>query len=150
MRCSGNRRLTLWHMRCYYPACFASIREGYRNVNVHKKTHTCGELTKKDVGAMVTLMGWVNTRRDHGGLIFIDLRDRGGITQVVFNPGTSADAHNLAHDIRSEYVLAVTGKVAPRPGTTVNPKLPTGEIEVLVSGLVDPEPVKALAVHDRG
>ncbi len=83
----------------------------------------------------VTLMGWVHTRRDHGGLIFVDLRDRGGITQVVFNPETSADAHNLAHDIRSEFVLAVTGKVAPRPGTTVNPKLPSGEIEVLVNTL---------------
>jgi aspartyl-tRNA synthetase len=87
------------------------------------------------VGATVTLMGWVHTRRDHGGLIFIDLRDRGGITQVVFNPETSAEAHKLAHEIRSEFVLAVTGKVAPRPGNTVNPKLPTGEIEVIVNDL---------------
>ncbi len=100
-----------------------------------KKTHTCGELTKKEVGATVTLMGWVHTRRDHGGLIFVDLRDRGGITQVVFNPETSADAHKLAHEIRSEFVLAVTGKVSPRPGNTVNPKLPTGEIEVIVNDL---------------
>jgi aspartyl-tRNA synthetase len=100
-----------------------------------KKTHTCGELTKKEVGATVTLMGWVHTRRDHGGLIFVDMRDRGGITQVVFNPETSADAHKLAHEIRSEFVLAVTGKVAPRPGNTVNSKLPTGEIEVIVSDL---------------
>jgi aspartyl-tRNA synthetase len=87
------------------------------------------------VGAVVTLMGWVNTRRDHGGLIFIDLRDRGGITQVVINPETSTDAHKLAHDIRSEYVLAVSGSVSTRPGNTVNPKLPTGEIEVLVNDL---------------
>ena len=101
----------------------------------HKKTHNCGELTKKDVGATVTLMGWVNTRRDHGGLIFVDLRDRGGITQVVFNPETSADAHTRARDIRSEYVLAVTGVISLRPGNTVNIKLPTGEIEVLVSDL---------------
>ena len=100
-----------------------------------KKTHTCGDLTKKNVGASVTLMGWVHTRRDHGGLIFIDLRDRGGITQVVFNPETSADAHSLAGDIRSEFVIAVTGNVAPRPGNTVNAKLATGEIEVLVSDL---------------
>jgi aspartyl-tRNA synthetase len=92
-------------------------------------------LTKKDVGAVVTLMGWVHTRRDHGGLIFVDLRDRGGITQVVFNPGTSGEAHDLAHEMRSEYVLAVTGIVSLRPGNTVNQKLPTGEIEVLVSDL---------------
>jgi aspartyl-tRNA synthetase len=104
-------------------------------VRLAKKTHTCGELTKKEVGATVTLMGWVHTRRDHGGLIFVDIRDRGGITQVVFNPETSADAHKLAHEIRSEFVLAVTGKVAPRPGNTVNPKLPTGEIEVIVNDL---------------
>jgi aspartyl-tRNA synthetase len=77
-------------------------------------------------------MGWVNTRRDHGGLIFIDLRDRAGITQIVINPETSPEAHKLAHDIRSEFVLAVTGTVAPRPGNTVNSKLSTGEIEVLV------------------
>ncbi len=104
-------------------------------MNGHKKTHTCGELTKKDVGSLVTLMGWVHTRRDHGGLIFVDLRDRGGISQVVFNPGTSAEAHEQAHEIRSEYVLSVTGVVSLRPGNTVNPKLPTGEIEVLVSDL---------------
>jgi aspartyl-tRNA synthetase len=101
-------------------------------VKSHKKTNTCGELTKKDVGAVVTLMGWVHTRRDHGGLIFVDLRDRGGITQVVFNPGTSAEAHERAHEIRSEYVLSATGTVSLRPGNTVNMKLPTGEIEVLV------------------
>jgi len=110
-------------------------RRGIGLVKSAKKTHSCGDLTKKDVGATVTLMGWVHTRRDHGGLIFVDLRDRGGITQVVFNPETSAEAHALAHDIRSEYVLAVTGSVAPRPGNTVNPKLPTGEIEVLVNSL---------------
>ena len=109
--------------------------EGVANVKALKKTHTCGELSQKDVGATVTLMGWVNTRRDHGGLVFIDLRDRAGITQVVINPETSADAHKLAHDIRSEFVLAITGTVFPRPGTTVNPKLPTGEIEVLVTAL---------------
>lgn len=100
-----------------------------------KKTHSCGDLTKKDVGRVVTLMGWVHTRRDHGGLIFVDLRDRGGITQVVFNPEVSADAHTLAGAIRSEYVLAVTGKVSARPENTTNPKLPTGEIEVMVTEL---------------
>src|SRR5512143_487504 len=100
-----------------------------------KKTHSCGDLTKTDAGSVVTLMGWVHTRRDHGGLIFVDLRDRGGITQVVFNPETSAEAHKLAHEIRNEFVLAVTGKVAPRPGNTGNTKLPTGEIEVIVNDL---------------
>jgi aspartyl-tRNA synthetase len=109
-----------------------------------KKTHTCGELLKKDVGYNVTLMGWVNTRRDHGGLVFIDLRDRTGITQVVINPETSADAHALAHDIRSEFVIAITGKVAPRPENTLNAKLPTGEIEVLVSTLTVMNPSKPL------
>ena len=101
-----------------------------------KKTHTCGDLTKKDAGRQVTLMGWVHTRRDHGGLIFVDLRDRGGITQVVFNPGVSAEAHKTAGDIRSEYVLAVTGKVSARPENTANPNLPTGEIEVMSTELV--------------
>ncbi|HUI67771.1 MAG TPA: aspartate--tRNA ligase [Nitrospirota bacterium] len=110
-------------------------RRDIEPVKSAKKTHTCGELTKKEVGATVTLMGWVHTRRDHGGLIFVDLRDRGGITQVVFNPETSADAHKLAHEIRNEYVLSVTGNVSPRPGNTVNPKLPTGEIEVIVNNL---------------
>ncbi len=100
-----------------------------------KKTHTCGELKKKDQGATVTLMGWVQTRRDHGGLIFVDLRDRSGLTQVVFNPETAPGAHTEARGIRSEYVLAVTGTVAPRPSGTVNPKLPTGEIEVHVAEL---------------
>jgi len=104
-------------------------------VKYSKKTHTCGELTRKDVGRQVTLMGWVHTRRDHGGLIFVDLRDREGLTQVVFNPEMSAEAHTLAGDIRSEYVLAVTGKVSPRPENTANAKLPTGEVEIMVTEL---------------
>ncbi len=110
-------------------------RKGFRPLTSLKKTHSCGDLRKADVGSTVTLMGWVNTRRDHGGLVFIDLRDRAGLTQVVINPETAPDAHKQAHDVRSEFVLAVTGTVAPRPGNTVNPKLSTGEIEVLVSRL---------------
>jgi aspartyl-tRNA synthetase len=107
-----------------------------------KKSHTCGELTIKNVGATVTIMGWAHTRRDHGGLIFVDLRDRAGITQVVFNPAVSADAHRAAGDVRSEFVLAVTGKVSPRPANTTNAKLPTGEIEIAAAELVILNPAK--------
>jgi aspartyl-tRNA synthetase len=95
------------------------------------KSHSCGELRKKDVGSEVTLAGWVDRRRDHGGLIFIDLRDREGITQVVFDPETSADCHKIASQMRSEYVIKVGGEVSRRPKGTENPKLPTGEIEVI-------------------
>ncbi len=99
------------------------------------KTHTCGELTTADIGSRVTLMGWVQTRRDHGGLIFADLRDRGGVTQVVFNPENAPEAHGRAGGIRSEFVLAVTGTVAARPANTANPRLPTGGVEVLAAEL---------------
>jgi aspartyl-tRNA synthetase len=95
------------------------------------KSHNCGELSKKDVGSQVTLAGWVDRRRDHGGLIFIDLRDREGIVQVVFNPETSAACHKIASEMRSEYVVRVSGEVALRPWGTENPKLPTGDIEVI-------------------
>ncbi|MFC2045446.1 aspartate--tRNA ligase [Chloroflexota bacterium] len=97
------------------------------------ETHNCGELNKDYVGNNVTLAGWVDRRRDHGGLIFIDLRDRAGITQVVFNPETSKSCHEVASEMRSEYVVRVSGKVALRPPGTENRKLPTGEIEVIVS-----------------
>jgi aspartyl-tRNA synthetase len=110
-------------------------KSGGNPVKYGKKSHTCGDLTKKDVGRVVTLMGWVHTRRDHGGLIFTDLRDRGGITQVVFNPGVSSEAHKAAGEVRSEYVLSVTGKVAARPENTANPRLPTGEVEVVATEL---------------
>lgn len=100
-----------------------------------KRTHNCGSLRIKDVGKEVVLSGWVNVRRDHGGLIFVDLRDREGITQVVFNPQVDTDSHLSAHQLRSEYVIAVRGVVEPRPKGTVNLKLPTGKIEVLAYGL---------------
>ena len=96
-----------------------------------KRTHTCGELTVSDQGTDVVLMGWVHRRRDHGQLVFIDLRDRGGMTQVVFNPGRAADAHQLAKTLRSEFVVAVRGKVELRDAELVNPNLGTGEIEVM-------------------
>ncbi len=97
-----------------------------------RRTHACGILRGSDAGQTVTLMGWAHRRRDHGGLIFVDLRDRTGLTQCVFNPADSADAHTRAETIRSEFVLAVRGVVGRRPAGTENPKLPTGEIEVQV------------------
>jgi aspartyl-tRNA synthetase len=122
----------------------AKVRQSAKGIPLLKpaKTHTCGELKRQNVGQTVTLMGWVHTRRDHGGLIFVDLRDRAGVTQVVFNPEAAAKAHETAGGVRSEYVLAVTGKVSPRPENTANPKLPTGEIEVLVSDLLVLNPAK--------
>ncbi len=95
------------------------------------KSHSCGELNKKHIGARVTLAGWVDRRRDHGGLIFIDLRDSGGMVQVVFNPEISKQCHRVANQMRSEYVIKVSGEVAHRPQGTENPKLATGEIEVI-------------------
>ena len=100
-----------------------------------KRTHVCGELRGADAGGSVTLMGWAHKRRDHGGLIFLDLRDRTGLTQCVFDPATSAAAHGRAEAVRGEFVLAVRGTVARRPAGTENPKLPTGEIEVHVADL---------------
>ena len=99
------------------------------------RTHTCGQLNANDIGKEVTLCGWIASRRDHGKLIFIDLRDRYGLTQVTFIPGDLGEDYPKAKDVRSEYVLKVTGKVNHRPQGTVNPKLPTGEIEVVATKL---------------
>ncbi len=95
-----------------------------------KKTNSCGELKKKDIEKEVILMGWAQSRRDHGGLIFIDLRDREGISQIVFDPKDSAEAHKKAHIIKNEYVLAIKGKVVSRVAGSKNPNIPTGEIEI--------------------
>jgi len=100
-----------------------------------KRTHTCGELRGTDADRPVTLMGWAFRRRDHGGLIFVDLRDRDGVTQCVVNPAEAGAAHTRAEGVRSEFVLAVRGVVARRPAGTENPRLPTGEIEVQVREL---------------
>jgi len=95
------------------------------------KTHTCGQLRPEHVGVEVSLAGWVHRRRDHGNLIFVDLRDRWGITQVVFNPLVARDAHQVASKIRNEYVVRVRGQVSGRPEGLSNPKMATGEIEVI-------------------
>ena len=100
-----------------------------------KRTHFCGDLREENLGQEVILTGWCQTRRDHGGVIFIDLRDYTGITQVVFKKEISESAHNLADTIRGEFVLAVRGKVENRIEGNVNPKLPTGQIEILVEQL---------------
>jgi aspartyl-tRNA synthetase len=97
------------------------------------KTHNCGELRAKHEGQEVTLAGWAHRRRDHGGLIFIDLRDREGITQIVFNPEDSAEAHAVAAQVRTEYVLQLRGTVRRRPKGLENPNMATGEIEVLAT-----------------
>ena len=97
-----------------------------------KRSHPCGALRVEDVGRTVTLMGWAHRRRDHGGLIFVDVRDRTGLVQCVFNPATSVDAHRRAEGLRSEFVLAVRGDVAPRPAGTENLKLATGAVEIHV------------------
>lgn len=98
-----------------------------------KRTSYCGMLTAEDIGKEVVLMGWAMRRRDHGGLIFVDLRDREGLAQIVFDPEIKAEAHRKAEGVRNEFVLAVKGKVAPRPEGTVNPSLKTGEVEIIVS-----------------
>jgi aspartyl-tRNA synthetase len=107
-----------------------------------EKTHTCGELRASDEGQAVTLAGWVNRRRDHGGVTFIDLRDRSGLVQVVFNPDSSPQSHQDAVPLRIEWVIQVQGVVRHRPAGMENPNLPTGEIEVDVQQLQVLNPAK--------
>jgi len=99
-------------------------------VTEKKRSHVCGEITEKFVGQKVTLMGWINNRRDHGGLVFVDLRDRDGLVQIVLDPG--ADATKIAKEFRSEYVIAVQGEVRARPSGMVNKKMKSGAVEVMV------------------
>lgn len=100
-----------------------------------KRTHSCGQLTAENVGQEVVLFGWVQNRRDHGGAVFIDLRDREGLTQVVFEPDTATEAHTLAGSLRLEYCIGIQGKVVSRGGN-INPKLKTGSIEIKATELV--------------
>ncbi|MGA2799204.1 MAG: aspartate--tRNA ligase, partial [Thermoguttaceae bacterium] len=99
------------------------------------RTHTCGELRSSDVDRQVTLCGWVDSYRDHSGVLFVDLRDRYGIVQIVFAPEGGKEILDLAKTLRSEFVILVTGKVARRPEGTANPKLITGEIEIRAAKL---------------
>ena len=101
-----------------------------------QRTHTCGQLRAQQAGNTVTLMGWVNRRRDHGNLIFLDLRDRTGITQIVLDKDLSPEGHAKAEQIRPEYVVAVTGKVRLRDKDVINPKMATGEIEIAADRLL--------------
>ncbi len=106
------------------------------------KSYNCGELREKHAGQKVTMAGWVHRRRDHGGKVFIDLRDREGIVQVVFNPQVSQAAYGVADSLRNEYVIQVTGEVVLRPKGTENPKLATGDIEVIAKEAVILNPSK--------
>jgi aspartyl-tRNA synthetase len=110
------------------------------------KDHNCGELRIKDIGETVTLAGWVNRRRDMGGVIFVDLRDRDGITQVVVDASQSEDAFKVAELIRPEYVIQVKGTVSERPKGQENPNMATGEVEVLTDGLLVLNPAKTLPI----
>src|ERR671933_786926 len=98
-----------------------------------KRTMMCGEVRAEDVGRTVVLQGWVHTVRDHGGLIFVDLRDRAGLVQVIVNPATEAEAFEVASGLHDEYVVEVEGKVERRPAGSENPRIATGEVEVHAS-----------------
>jgi aspartyl-tRNA synthetase len=108
------------------------------------KTHTCGELRASHAGQTITLAGWVHRRRDHGGVVFFDLRDRFGLVQVVFNPDLPKEILDLVADVRSEWVLQITGLVQKRPEGMINPKMATGEIEIVATELKALNPAKAL------
>jgi aspartyl-tRNA synthetase len=104
-------------------------------VELMKRTHSCGALRAKDAGQKVSLAGWVAGRRDHGGVIFIDLRDREGLTQVVFNPSLAAEIAAMAHTLRAEFVVRIEGEVSPRPEGTKNAALATGDVEIMAEKL---------------
>jgi hypothetical protein len=115
-----------------------------------RRDTSCGAPRAADIGRTCTLMGWVATRRDHGGIVFIDLRDRTGVVQVVFDPDESPQAHSRAHALRSEWVIAVRGRIAARPAETVNKELATGEVELRVEELRVVGSSRRAAVSARG
>ena len=117
-----------------------------------RRTHTCGELRLTDEGQRCLLQGWVHRRRDHGGVIFLDLRDRYGLVQVVLNPQHAPTAHEAAHDVRAEYVVEVEGQVVRRPEGTENAHLPTGQIEVQAERLavLNPSLTPPFGISDEG
>src|SRR3954447_12409912 len=117
-----------------------------------RRTHRCGDLRAADVGRRVILQGWVHHQRDHGGLIFIDIRDREGWTQVVFNPQNAPEAHQIASEVRSEFVIEVEGEVGHRPPGTVNPNIPTGEVEVVADTItvLNPSLPPPFSIADEG
>ncbi|HID15932.1 MAG TPA: aspartate--tRNA ligase, partial [Candidatus Atribacteria bacterium] len=100
-----------------------------------KRTHYCGHVNSNEIEKEVVLFGWVHRRRDHGGVIFIDLRDREGIVQVVLDPEFSKEVHDKGREIRAEYVLEIKGVVKERPADSINEELPTGRIEVFANHL---------------
>src|SRR3989338_9809428 len=116
-----------------------------------KRTHTCGDLSKKDVRHKVNLCGWVQSRRDHGGIIFIDLRDRYGLTQAVFDPVNDKESHSVAEKLGREDVIQIHGTVRDRKEGMINPNMKTGEIEVLVEvvTLLNKSEKPPLEIEDR-
>lgn len=113
------------------------------------RSHHCGQILENTIGERVELKGWAQTRRDLGQVIFIDLRDRSGIVQIVFNPEVSEEALNIADKVRSEYVLHVKGTVVKRDPETVNEKIPTGTVEVHVDEIVILNTSKPVPFQDR-
>ena len=115
------------------------------------KTVSCGSLSIENLGDDVVLAGWVHRRRDHGGLIFIDLRDREGVVQVVFNPELAPEIHVMAQDLRSEWVVQVKGSVGQRPDGTDNPRIPTGYVEVVAKELkiLNPSKTPPFGIDDE-
>jgi len=97
------------------------------------RTNYCGEVRREHLDKTITVCGWVDRRRDHGGVIFIDLRDRTGVVQIVSDPQRTPQSYQNADTLRNEYVVKITGKVSERPPESLNPKLPTGEIEIYAS-----------------